>query len=709
MGRASNSKKKPKGKKARAKAKKERQWGEEIMEPTEMRRGKSRLLNEQFAPKEQKYATSTPMEDSDASASDSEASASSSDEDLENRAYTNLLTAIKGKTVSDEDGHSSDSTANDTESDEEMEEIEAIELPKMFDNRFCKDPFSEVETESLKVQSKLSKVPFEGLPNVQLHVTTNLLQKAGMGDVVSTKYCKGWMEAYRANVNRPGWLEISQQRSRTALFGTFLASYHDILWTLDSQTKQRASTQSLLCRHVTEHVWQLRSMISLHGREIKSLKEQEIEPTEEQESVWKDQGYCRPTVLVLLPTRGVCYSFLQELMDMLPLEREDKDESMQRFETEYGPVVSDDNAEPDDDHRKKAITRKGREWQELFGENANDDDDFKLGMAIYPRKPNGSKDRCDIKLYADFYKSDIILASPLGLKMTADEDSDFLTSIESCLVVRADVMLMQNWDHVTDVLGLLNGQPKNANDTDFSRVRQYTLQGQAPAWRQLVVTASFVDPIFLSTMRRFSRNFQGQVQVREATTPEASALSNVVLPIRQVFQRVPCQSLASHGSDRIEYFSDKILAQILRHDQGHTMIFIPSYFDFVSLRNLLLEKEVSFCSVTEYSRISEVSRGRARFLQGRKPIMLYTGRAHYFLRHQIKGVRHVIFLGLPEHASFYSDMINLINDGLAEDSSHDASSLVLYTKYDAHALERIAGAKNCRKMQGEKSSFVFSV
>ena len=59
-------------------------------------------------------------------------------------------------------------------------------------------------------------------------------------------------------------------------------------------------------------------------------------------------------------------------------------------------------------------------------------------------------------------------------------------------------------------------------------------------------------------------------------------------------------------------------SQTLR--QG-TLFYIPSYFDFVALRNILLKHEIAsshFVSITEYSRGTEVTRGRARFLQGRK-------------------------------------------------------------------------------------------
>ena len=165
--------------------------------------------------------------------------------------------------------------------------------------------------------------------------------------------------------------------------------------------------------------------------------------------------------------------------------------------------------------------------------------------------------------------------------------------------------------------------------------------------------------------------------------------------------------------DRMNYFTQKILPPILQRRQKHTLIYIASYFDFVVVRNYLLRKENDFVSITEYSRGSEINRGRARFLQGLKPLMLYTGRAHFFFRHKMRGVRHLVFLGLPEHPQFYSDLVNIINEGLetdAETTSGDTSngSIALFTRYDAHALERIVGTKQANRMlKGEKPTFLF--
>ncbi len=433
----------------------------------------------------------------------------------------------------------------------------------------------------------------------------------------------------------------------------------------------------------------------------------------------RDQGFTRPTVLVLLPTRGTCHTFIEKLMALLGDPA--RVDNMDRFEQEYGPPeIDEDEDEQQRQRRHQVMQAKGPEWQKLFGEDTNDDDDFKIGISMTPKTVGDGG--VSVKLYSDFYRSDFIIASPLGLKMALDsgeegeesKDTDFLSSIEICLVAHSSVLLMQNWDHVNGVLECLNQQPKKNNDTDFGRVRNYLLADQGKQWRQLIVISSLSDPHIVSTFKRHAKSIAGRLKLRRRTPVEDASLCNVLVRVKQVFQRIPCSSFVNQGKDRLRFFEQRILPQIRK--QKHTMIFIPSYFDFVSVRNLLLKKEIEFVSVTEYARVSEISRGRARFIQGLKPLMLYTGRAHFFQRYTIKGVRHLILYGLPEHGEFYSGLVNDLNAGLERGNDDDdemdmaapLSCLSVFTKYDALALERIVGTEHCNRMiKGDKSTYLF--
>ena len=47
------------------------------------------------------------------------------------------------------------------------------------------------------------------------------------------------------------------------------------------------------------------------------------------------------------------------------------------------------------------------------------------------------------------------------------------------------------------------------------------------------------------------------------------------------------------------------------------------------------------------------------FFHGKRHLMLYTGRCHFYKRFRIKGVRHIVFYELPIQPHFYSEICNL--------------------------------------------------
>jgi U3 small nucleolar RNA-associated protein 25 len=647
-----------------------------------------------------------------------------------------------------------------------------------FAERFLEPPFPENEDGSVKDDDLMAslretvKVPLPHLSwgDLDMQVSRPLAERLGLTEegassspTANQHRALGLVECCcRENLKllwkhqqqlQPSKRKLFHENEMQSVIAPLLFHYADLLLTTpitdptesSSTTRGVEETLRTVLLHILNHVLTSRGRIDRHNRRIQEWeKEQEerVDPGEREAEnpVWRDQGFTRPTVLVLLPTRHCCYQFVQSLSSLLTASTAHV-ENMDRFQEEYGPTEDTSQfdeglTESQQRHRRKVLQKKGAEWNDLFGDNVNSDDDFKIGVALKPKGPKRRRDTnvgtetersCSVKLFSDFYRSDLILASPLGLKMTtgtgASEDdeetgksepnADFLSSIEICLVSRADVLLMQNWDHVNDVLNLMNQLPSSTSHTDFSRVREYMLAGQAAYWRQLIMLSSLSDPAILSCFRKHAKSRCGLVRIRRRFSANDASIASVLLPTRQVFQRISCPSFDKQSHVRVQYFVDKVLPQILRHNQSHTMVFIPSYFEFISVRNVLLKKEVDFVSVNEYSRSTEVNRGRARFLQGRKPLMLYTGRAHFFHRHAIRGVRHLVFLGLPEHAEFYADHVNFLNEGLPDSQEESevttASSLVLYTKYDSHALERVVGTSNCSRMvKGEKSLFVFS-
>ncbi|RYH26685.1 hypothetical protein EON65_14265 [archaeon] len=357
-----------------------------------------------------------------------------------------------------------------------------------------------------------------------------------------------------------------------------------------------------------------------------------------------DQGFTRPRLLILVPFRHVARKVVQSLLHILG--ENTSVTNKEKFESEYAdPEESDEEGEGDGKGDKARKTRKPDDYYKIFA--GNNDDDFKMGIQVNPGhgKGSGATKGAYVRLFSDFYISDIIIASPLGLKLVIDStmveppkgngkvNADFLSSIEMCLVHQADVMYMQNWEHVHYILSLCNMLPTSSHtETDYSRVRPYFLEKQGGKHKQLICTTLFNHAEIFSTFRMFAQSVAGQVVVKK-DWEKTAVLSRIAVPVKQVYQVLPVPNvpdLIRYEEDKFTYFTQEILLPILRKQEKRILIAIPSYLDYVRVRNFLMQQEARAVYVCEYSRESEISRGRAWFYHGVKDIMVYSGRMHFF-------------------------------------------------------------------------------
>lgn len=167
-----------------------------------------------------------------------------------------------------------------------------------------------------------------------------------------------------------------------------------------------------------------------------------------------------------------------------------------------------------------------------------------------------------------------------------------------------------------------------------------------------------------------------------------------------------CKEARTQGDAKLEHFIKNVLSGFLQRRQSHVLVFIPSYYDFIRVRNHLITEDISHACVSEYERGTEIARGRSRFFHGQRDIMLYTGRAHFFRRYMIRGAHHLVLYGLPECPQFYPELVNLLEE--ADTTAQTTSCLTLFTRFEAMALERVVGTERSKHMlTSDKGTFLF--
>lgn len=361
-----------------------------------------------------------------------------------------------------------------------------------------------------------------------------------------------------------------------------------------------------------------------------------------------------------------------------------------RFSNEYG-------CDPED---RPPNLKRPEDYEAIF--SGNIDDHFRIGVSILQKS---------VRLYSPFYSSDILIASPLGLRTIIGSegekkrDFDFLSSIEILIIDQADIYLMQNWEHVLHLMSHLNLQPTDSHGVDFSRVRMWNLSNWAKFYRQTLLFSSLQDPQINSIFNKNCFNYSGQVAIRNM--PITGSICHVLVQLPHVFQRLEADSVLSVIDARFNFFTDKILPQYRDAIMSHTLIYIPSYFDFVRLRNYFKKEELNFTHICEYTDKPGISRARQFFLRGERQFLLVTERFHFYKRYLLKGIRNLIFYELPTYSNFYSEVCNMMRAWNRGEVA-TLTCTVLYSKYDAQRVAAVVGAERTAQMlQSKKNVHLF--
>lgn len=457
---------------------------------------------------------------------------------------------------------------------------------------------------------------------------------------------------------------------------SILTTYKDFYYS-DQSHSNLEQTRLVYVLHALNHVLKTRSAILKNAKRLSK---------DSSAANVRDQGLCRPKVLIVVPFKESARRVV-DLMAKLMFGRVKGGNvaNKKRFDEDFGTELKGLG-------KIKASGHKPDDFYETFC--GDTDDGFKLGMAVTKKT---------LKLYSDFYSSDIIVASPLGLRMVlgvegeAKRDFDFLASIEVMIMDQMDVLAMQNWDHVRHILDHLHLQPSQSHGVDFSRVRMWSLNGLSKMYRQSILLSSVVMPEVNAILNRDCLNYCGSVRLANACP--VGSISSVSTSVPLVFHRFECSSLGSAVDERFDYFVNRVMPEYSKDLMYHTLIFVPSYFDFVRVRNWCNASDLDVAEISEYTKDKKVAMARDMFFHSEKHFLLYSERAHFYRRYAIKGIRHLIFYQLPQNPKFFAELCNFMHwQNKKGGSDGNMSCTVIYCKYDVHRLAPVVSSDRAQTM-----------
>ncbi|KAJ9457442.1 U3 small nucleolar RNA-associated protein 25 [Diplonema papillatum] len=473
-----------------------------------------------------------------------------------------------------------------------------------------------------------------------------------------------------------------------------LESYADVLFPLRTWENAPAVVDAHLL-HALAHLLRNTHTVSAHNRMIKKKK---LDASEADDDTFRDQGYQRPTVLVLLPYRNVCLQYVESLVritgcsDVTNWERFVEDFS--EFEQEKDPKFH----------------RRTQDYKQQFSGNINDK--FCFGVAVNfdkKQKPGAAAAAGEaplpravkqVQIFSSFAKSDIIFASPLGLSTVLAKNkkqgNDFLASIEVLYLDQLEVMALQNFHWVEESVAAVNQLPMDIQTcADIYRIKQRLLDGEGAVVRQTIAVSRANAAEFNALMTNGCKNRSGLLKLGRSFNGE---LTRVVNEARHLFHRLDVSSVAKSPDERFEYFEKRIFSRLISGMNSNigtmsTIVFIPSYFDYTRVRNFFesVDRD-SFCELCEYTPVKEMHHAIKEFTSKKRSFLLMTERFYFFRRFFISGVKSIIFYQLPQCPWFYHELVNNITDEITP------SVLTLYSRLDMHQLVRVLGTERAKRV-----------
>jgi len=211
------------------------------------------------------------------------------------------------------------------------------------------------------------------------------------------------------------------------------------------------------------------------------------------------------------------------------------------------------------------------------------------------------------------------------------------------------------------------------------------------------VLAPHAAPPLNALVARYCGHQNGGVRVVRALR---GAVEDVRVRPKQVFVRLPGQPLIGDAAEaRFKFFTSDIMRKLCQTaaGDGHTVIFVPSSFDFMRLRQWFTAEckkldHMSFVAFGESMQQSAIDRSRSLFTDSRARFALMSERFQFYFRLHLRDVQHLVFVGPPLNPSFYLRMVNML-------PPTGGSVLTLFSSFDACQLGGVLGASATTALQ----------
>lgn len=258
----------------------------------------------------------------------------------------------------------------------------------------------------------------------------------------------------------------------------------------------------------------------------------------------------------------------------------------------------------------------------------------------------------------------------------AKQDFGILCSIEIVILENSEIFLMQNWDHIEAIFKAMNKIPdRDSMSTDINRIRECFIDGKSAEFRQMIILSEFFSPLLMSLFNR-NENYKGKAK-------SVDHYHGIIQPrVLQRFRKFQASSALKADDERFEYFTQNLWPSIKEDLHPKSVLFVNSYFEYVRLKAYLEEEDPGVICVSEYTSQSEKQRAIANLNNGNTKAVCLTERFMYFRPAKIEEIGHLVFYSLPEFPHFYADL-----------AGKSTEVIVLFSKYDGFAVQRIVGDK----------------